>query len=266
MRTHPIVAAGLGLVLALLAGCAGTGDPADKMTAAELYEKAKDALDSGAYETAIENYEKLEARYPYGPYAEQAQLEIAYAYYKFDEPESAIAAADRFIKLHPRHPHVDYAYYLKGLVNINRGRGLMGKLFNLDQAQRDIGPTRQAFRYFSELVRKFPDSRYAEDARKRMMKLRGVLAEHELVVAEFYMRRKAYVAAANRATRVIEDFPHTSSVRDALAVLTRAYRGMGLADLAADAYRVLALNYPEHPLVAAASPGTTGSDEEPRTP
>ena len=212
-----------------------------------LYGEAKAALDAGDYETAIDYYEKLESRYPFGRFAQQSQIDVAYAYWKNDEPASAIAAADRFIKLHPRHPNVDYAYYLKGLVNFEQGRSFMDRIVPRDMSQRDPGSVRESFDAFSELVRVYPQSRYAEDARQRMLYLKDLLARHEVHVADYYMRRGAYVAAANRARFVVENYQRSPAIPDALVIMAKAYRLMDLDDLSADALRVLELNYPDHP-------------------
>ena len=221
-------------------------DPTAGWSAKRLYDEARSALDSGNYQTAIEYYEKLDSRYPFGPYAQQGHMEIVYAYYKGDEPASAIAAADRFTKLHPRHPNVDYVYYVKGLTNFNQGKGMLHGILPTDDSQRDPGAARQAFNDFSELVQRFPESEYAADAAQRMVYLRNTLAEYELHVARYYMRREAYVAAANRAKYVIENYQRTPSVPDALVLMANAYREMELYDLSADALRVLEHNYPEH--------------------
>lgn len=244
------------LTLLLTGGCSLLPDKIDETkdwSADRLYSEAKSALDEGDYENAIRFYELLEARFPFGRYAQQAQLEIIYAYYKYDESASAVAAADRFIKLHPRHPNVDYAYYMKGLANFNMGRGLIERYLPRDESQRDPGAARQSFQDFSDLVLRFPDSKYAADARQRMLFLRNNLAQYELNVADYYMRRGAYVAAANRARYVVENYPRTPATPDALAMLARAYRAMDMDDLAADALRVLKLNYPEHPALRAAA-------------
>lgn len=237
------------LILAgLLGGCGLLPEQIDETkdwSAQRLYSEAKEAMNDADWEKAIGLFEKLEARYPFGRYAQQALLESAYAYYKFDEPESAIAAIDRFLKTYPRHPHTDYAYYLRGLVNFNRGDTLVDRFLPRDPAERDAGAARQAFFDFGELVKQFPDSRYAQDAGQRMVFLRGNLARYEMHVADYYMRRGAYVAAANRAKQVIESYQGTPAVPEALEVLVRAYRRLGLEDLAADAERVLQLNYPE---------------------
>ncbi|WP_296804668.1 outer membrane protein assembly factor BamD [Thiocapsa sp.] len=234
------------LVLAVaLAGCGVFGkeiDLTENWSAARLYAEASSELDSSNYAKAIEYYEKLEARYPFGRYAMQSQLDIAYTHYRADEPEAAIAAADRFIKLYPQNPYVDYAYYLKGLVNYNRSVGFLDRYIPIDASQRDPGSALDAFVDFSVLVERFPDSRYAEDARQRMLYLRNNLAKHEVNVARYYMRRGAYLAAANRANYVIERFQRTSAVESALEVLIDAYTALGKRELAADARRVLDLN------------------------
>jgi outer membrane protein assembly factor BamD len=233
-----------------MVGCSTFGKEVDKTrdwSAQRLYSEAKRARSDGDYETAIDYYEKLESRYPFGRYAQQAQIEVAYAYYKFNEPASAIAAADRFLKLHPRHPNADYAYYIKGLTNFNQGKGIVDRFLPIDSSQRDPGAALQAFQDFSELVKRYPESKYTPDARQRMVYLRNNLAKHEVHVAGYYFRRQAYVAAVNRAKHVIENYQRTPSVPDALAIMVRGYTILELNDLAADALRVLKLNYPDHP-------------------
>ncbi|MEM7254184.1 MAG: outer membrane protein assembly factor BamD [Pseudomonadota bacterium] len=244
-----ILCIGLGCLIAL-AGCASWGKEPDKTrnwSAQKLYSEAKAAMNDGDYFTAVDYYEKLESRFPFGPYASQAQLEVAYAFYKNDEPESAIAAADRFIKLHPRHPSVDYAYYLKGLVNFNRDRGFIARIIPGDDAKRDAAARLASFQDFAELTRRFPESKYSEDARQRMLYLRNSLARHEVYVADYYFRRGAYVAAVNRAKYAVENFPTAPVLPDALAIMVKAYAELEMTDLAADALRVLKHNYPAHP-------------------
>jgi outer membrane protein assembly factor BamD len=245
----------LTLLVSLLfaGGCAWLPDVEDETkdwSAQQLYTAAKTALNEGDYEKAIKYFETLEARYPFGRYAQQAELEVAYAYYRFDEPDSAISAADRFIKLHPQHPNVDYAYYLKGLANFNRGDKLILRLFPQDASQRDTNTTRQAYDDFAALVKRFPDSKYAKDASQRMVYLRNNLAMYEIHVADFYMRRGAYIAAANRGKFVIENYQRTPAVPDALVIMARAYDKLGMEDLAEDAVRVLGQNYPDNPALA----------------
>ncbi|EXJ15207.1 Putative component of the lipoprotein assembly complex (forms a complex with YaeT, YfgL, and NlpB) [Imhoffiella purpurea] len=233
------------MLVVTLAGCGVFGkeiDETEGWSASKLYSEAASELDSGSYERAIELYEKLEARYPFGRYAMQAQLDVAYAHYRNDDPEDAISAADRFIKLYPQNPYVDYAYYLKGIVNYNRSIGFLDRFIPTDASQRDPGSAMDAFTDFSVLVERFPDSKYAKDARQRMVYLRNNLAHNEVHVARYYMKRGAYVAAANRANYVIEHFQRTSAVDDALEVLIDAYDALDKKDLAEDAKRVLELN------------------------
>ncbi|HFD91776.1 MAG TPA: outer membrane protein assembly factor BamD [Gammaproteobacteria bacterium] len=235
------------LVLLTLVGCA-TGKKHDDETAsaASLYEKGKEALESGYFETAIEQFELLEARYPFGEYAQQAQLDLAYAYYKFDNPESAIAVADRYIKTYPRHPNVDYAYYIRGLANFDQASDFFSRLLDEDVAKRDPGAAQESFRHFAELLERFPDSRYAPDARQRMIFLKNYLARHEIHVAHFYMRRGAYIAVIKRCQNVLETYPRTTSIPDALALMVDAYKILGLEPLAAEADSVLKINYPDY--------------------
>ncbi len=212
-----------------------------------FYAEAKGALESGDYSEAVELYQKLETRYPFGVYAQQALLDLSYAYYKNDEPDAAVAACDRFIKLYPQNLHVDYAYYLKGLANFNKGKGFTQRYLPTDESQRDPGAALHAFQSFSELVKRYPDSEYVDDSEQRMRYLRNILAKNEVHVANYYMRRGAFVAAVNRARYVVENYPRTPAVPDALVVMAKAYRVMEMNDLSDDALRVLELNYPNHP-------------------
>ena len=239
------------LSLLLLAGCGSDGEEReeDRVSAAELYERAKRAMDNNAYDRAITLYRQLQSRFPFGRYAEQAQLELAYSYYKNYEPDLAISTLNRFIRTYPTHPNIDYAHYLKGLVNFSRDRGFFARLFPSDTVGRDQEFARQSFQDFSELIQKFPDSRYVDDARQRMLYLRNQMAAYELQVARYYLRRQANVAAANRAQYVIENYQGTPHAADALAILTEAYRRLELPQLAGDSERVLELNYPNHPFV-----------------
>lgn len=213
-------------------------------SAEKFYQEAHDALTEGNYSRAVKLYEQLEARYPYGRFAQQAILEGAYANYKSQEPAAAIAACDRFIKLYPNHPFVDYAYYLKGLVNFNEDLGLLGKLTGQDLSERDPKVTRESYDTFRELVTKFPESKYAADARARMLFLVNALAGHATHVARYYYDRGAYVAAANRAQGVLTTYPNTSATADALAVLVQSYDKLGLAQLRDDSKRVLEKTFP----------------------
>jgi outer membrane protein assembly factor BamD len=244
--TRPAAWLAVFLLAAALTGCSFFGgkeaDETEGWSASKMYAEAASEMDAGNYKRAIELYEKLEARYPFGRYAMQAQLDVAYANYKAEEPEAALAAADRFIKLYPQNPYVDYAYYLKGIVNYNRSVGFLDKYVPMDVSQRDPGAALDAFNDFSELAKRFPDSKYTADARQRMVFLRNNLARNEVNIARYYMKREAYVAAANRANYVIEHYQRTSAVEDALLVLIDAYTKLDEKKLAADAQRVLDIN------------------------
>jgi outer membrane protein assembly factor BamD len=218
-------------------------DEYSSYTEEQFAEEAQIALSEERWTKAIQLYEKLEARYPFGPHTTQAQINIAYAYYKNNEPDSALAAVDRFIKLNPAHPNVDYAYYLKGLVNYNRGLTFVDRFIPTDPSQRDPGAARLAFREFEELVNKYPQSRYAEDSRKRVTALRNNLAMYELHVAEFYMRRGAYLAASRRGAEILRNYQRTPAVPEALEIMEAAYRKLEMDDLADDVKRVYAFNY-----------------------
>src|SRR5512135_239396 len=181
-------------------------------SAQKLYAEAKDNLNEGNYERAVKLFETLESRYPFGRYAQQALLEVAYAYYKDNEPISAVAACDRFIKLHPNHPNVDYAYYLKGLANFNDDLGFMGNLIDQDMSERDPKAARESFLAFKELATRYPDSKYTPDAIARMKYLVNTLASNEVHAAKYYLKRKAWVAAANRAKEVLKTYPEAPAV------------------------------------------------------
>ncbi|GAB3322578.1 outer membrane protein assembly factor BamD [Haliea atlantica] len=239
------------LLLALLiTGCA-SNDDVDGITAdsgeQQMYETAQRYLRSRNYSLAVRALQMLESRYPFGRYAEQAQLELIYAHYNAYEREAAVEAADRFIRLHPQHPSVDYAYYMKGLAAYSAGGDLFDRFLPTDESSRDMSHAREAFTEFSQLVNRFPDSPYAEDARARMVHLRNLLARHEILVANYYFRRGAYLAATNRGRYVVENFQRTPAVPDALAIMAQGYILLGMKDLAQDTIEVLAMNYPSYP-------------------
>ncbi len=239
--------AALLAVLLLVAGCGLLPEQADETvgwSANKLYAEAKTAMGDGAYDKAVKYFEKLEARYPYGRFAQQAQLEVAYAYYKQQEKPQAIAACDRFIRLHPNHPNVDYAYYLKGLVNFNEDLGMLGHISMQDLTERDPKAAAESFDAFKALVQKFPDSKYAQDAALRMAYLVNALASHEVHVAHYYMRRGAYVAAANRAQTTLKTYPDAPANEEALFIMVKAYDQLGMNDLRDDAERVMRQNFP----------------------
>jgi outer membrane protein assembly factor BamD len=216
-----------------------------------LYTEAKAALDSEDYQTALRYYGLLEARFPFGDYAQQGLLESSYAYYKSDDAENAIATVDRFIRVYPLNPNMDYAIYLRGLINFTRDVGIIEKYIPRDETQRDPGAALLALKDFTNLVNRYPTSQYTEDASQRIVYLRNRLAQHEVNVAHFYMRRGAYIAAANRGRYVIENYPRTPAMAEALVIMAKAYKVLDLTDLSNDALKVLKHNYPDHPGLAA---------------
>lgn len=252
----------------LLTGCSSLGEKDDDdetkdWSASRLYGAARAELNNANYNTAIGYYEKLETRYPFGQFAQQALLENAYAHYKGDEPESAIAAADRFIKLYPRHPSLDYAYYLRGLANFDRDFGFFQRYIPTDRSQRDQAAALQAFNDFSELVTLYPNSRYAQDAQQRMIYLRNNITEYDVHVARYYIKRGAYSAAVNRGISVVENYPQTTAIPNALAVMLVGYTMLDMNDLAEDTKRVLQLNYPEHPVLKREITAESDTGKEP---
>ncbi len=243
MVTRTILLFTLGL---LLAACGATGKEVDVTagwSAEQLYRSAKSHLDKEEYTTAIEQYETLESRYPFGKFATQAQLDVAYAYYKYDEPEAAIAAVERFIKLNPRQEAVDYAYYLRGLINFGRGGSILDVVHERDLAEYDKTILQSAFNDFQLLLRKYPKSRYAQDARQRVVYLRNEIARADLKIAQYYASREAWVAAANRAKSILQSYPRTTAIKPALEIQLQAYQQLGLDELAADTQRIIDLNY-----------------------
>ena len=241
------------LVIFLLSSCSYFEEKEDETKvwdADRLYSDAKGNLDAGFYSDAVDYYQRLESRYPFGEHAQQSLLDLAYGYFKSEEHDASIAACNRFIKLYPQNIHVDYAYYLKGLASFNKGKASVQRFIPneiVDESQRDTGASQEAFQYFSELIKKFPNSEYVDDAEQRMRHLRNNLASNEVFVATYYMRRGAFLAAANRARYVIENYNRTPVVPEALVIMARAYRILEMEDLARDAIRVLKLNYPNHP-------------------
>ena len=239
-----------------LAGCgifSANNDPKKNWGVEQYYEAAQDEMNSGNYEAAVKAYEALEARYPYGRYAQQANLQIAYAQYKQRNAAESTAASDRFIKQNPTSPAVDYAYYLKGLVNFNADLGLFGFLANSDLSDRDPKAARESFDAFKELVTRFPDSRYTPDARQRMEYLTNALALHEVHVARYYQKRGAPLAAANRAQYAVATYSRAPATEEALAIMVQAYDQLNLPQLRDDAARVMQENFPNSRYLAKAN-------------
>ena len=235
----------LGLALAL-GGCRKDRDELETISAEDLYLRAKESLDNGAWDRSIAAYKALQTRYPFGRYTEQSMLDLSYCYFKAGAREEALSTLDRFIRTYPAHPSVDYAYYLKGLVNYEENLGYLERLMPARVRDRDQSSAQDAFNDFSELLRRFPESRFVPDARQRMVFLRNNLAAYELIVAEYYLRRKAYIAAANRARYALEVYPNTPLTPDALVVLHKAYTELDLPELAEGSMAVLELNFPDN--------------------
>jgi outer membrane protein assembly factor BamD len=247
----------VALAIALLAGCTWTRSAKDAKKEAEdrtrnytekdFYDHIQRDLSARDWTKAIENLDALEARYPFGSYADQAQLELIYARYGSLDFEATIAAAERFIRLHPRHANVDYAYYVKGMALLRSGRGLFDEYMPRDASKRDPGSARLAFNTFNDLITGFPTSTYAPEARQHMVYLRNLLARQEIHVANYYFKRGAYLAAVNRGRHVVENYERTPAVADGLAVMAQGYHMLGMPELADNAARTLALNFPQHP-------------------
>jgi outer membrane protein assembly factor BamD len=216
-------------------------------TEAELYEQVQKDLKRDNFLDAIKYLQLMEKKFPFGEYSKSAQLSLIYAHYGFDQKESASASANRFIRLHPQHRNVDYAYYMKGLISFPDAKTFLQQFFNADLSKRDISAARSSFNHFSTLVKLFPESEYAPDALKRMTFLHNLLARHEIHVANYYLERKAFLAAANRGRYVVENFQETSAIPDALAVMIQGYHEMKMHDLAENSLEVLRTNFPNHP-------------------
>ena len=238
------------LMMTLVAGCSWFGGDDELVSDSgeqQMYREAQRYLKSENYDLAIRSLQMLESRYPFGRYAEQAQLELIYAHYGAYQFEAVTEAANRFIRLHPRHPSVDYAFYMKGLAAYDIEPSFFSRFLPSDDTKRDVSHIQIAFAEFSQLLARYPDSAYAPDARLRMVHMRNMLARNEIHIANYYFRRGAYLAALNRGRYVVEHLQQTPSVADGLAVMAQAYLLLGIDDLAQDAIKVLCANYPGHP-------------------
>ncbi len=244
MRFFSKITLALSLVFFLSAcGPKDDVDPTADWTVEQLYLEARAELNDGNYLTAIEYYETLESRFPFGKYATQAQIDVGYAYFKFDEPDSAITALDRFIKLHPRHPAVDYAYYMKGLVNFERGGTILDFVSERDLSEFDKNLLLRAYNDFQALMQRFPSSKYATDARKRMIYLRNELARADFNIASYYASRDAWIAVTGRTRFILENYQGSIVIQPTLELQLRAYQQLGLEELARDTQRIIDLNY-----------------------
>lgn len=247
MRSSRLSLVPLTLVGAIvLQGCSGTPkDETAGWSPNKIYSEAQDERNSGNFEKAVGLYEKLEGRAAGTPLAQQAQLDKAFTHYKAGEQAQALAAIDRFIKLHPASPAMDYALYLKGLINFNDNLGLFGALSRQDLSERDQKAAKESFESFRELAERFPESRYAGDARARMTYIINSLAQYEVHVARYYFNRGAYVAAINRAQAALAEYTDAPALEEALHILIRSYDALGMAELRDDARRVMAASYPD---------------------
>ena len=223
-------------------------DETRNWSAQKLYAEARDELNAGGYDKAVKYFEKLESRYPFGTYAQQAQMDIAYAHYRAGDQALALAAVERFIKLHPNHPNVDYMYYLRGLINFNDKLSLFDFVSRQDLTERDPKAVREAFDSFKLLIDRYPNSVYAKDARDRLAYLVNAMAQYDVHVADYYYRRGAYLAAANRAQQVVREFKDSPAVEDALYIMARSYDALGMTELRDDANRVFKQNFPNSDL------------------
>lgn len=240
----------LGATLFLaVAGCANIDQtPAEAFKDTpqeEIFKGGQLAMEKGKYSAAIKHYEAIESLYPFGKVAEQSQLDIIYAYYEIEDNASALAAADRYIRLYPRNKNVDYAYYIKGVINMDRAQSWIQKIARINPADRELEPMQEAFNSFNQLVRYFPKSQYAPDALKRMIYIRQLIAQKELDIAKYYLKRKLYVASANRSSYVFKHFQGTPQSIEAIGVMVHAYRELGQNKMADDAAKILKMNFPD---------------------
>jgi outer membrane protein assembly factor BamD len=222
-----------------LTGCGKKEDVYKDLSAQQIYQRGKEAAQARNYSQAVKDFDALEARYPYGEYTDKGQLALIYAYSMSDEDAAGLAAADRFIRVHPRHPHVDFAYYMKGVINFNENFSFVFRNMPLDRSLRDSTYAQQAFDDFKNLLEKFPNSKYSPDARKRMILLREQLADHELSIAQYYENQGANLAAANRAGYIVNQFPRTDAAREALSLLQKNYAALNMPKQAAEAQAML---------------------------
>lgn len=243
---RPLWAAAIVSTALVVAGCSSPPkeDPTSTAAVEKLYADAKDDLNSGSYDRAIKSLERVEGRAAGTLLAQQAMLDLAYAHYRSADRATALATLDRFIKLHPSSPALDYALYLRGIVNFNDNLGILGALAEQDLSERDQQASRDAYQAFRQLVTQFPQSRYADDGRGRMDYIVNALAEYEVHVARYYFRRGAFVAAANRAQQTVQEYPQAPANEEALYIMMSSYERLGLDQLRTDTERVLKTNFP----------------------
>jgi outer membrane protein assembly factor BamD len=236
-----------------LSGCSSSQNEIEKVpdkSAQALFTDARDALDSGLYQKAIQILSAIDSRFPFGPISHQVQLDLLYAYYKTGNAEQGVALAERFLRLNPDHPNIDYVYYMKALINIDTEENLFQDLAGIDRSDRDPTASKSAFNDLRTIVDQYPDSKYGADARKRMIAIKSRLAKYELAVAKFYFKREAFVSSANRGRYIVEYYSPSAEVEEALMIMVESYDRLGLKKLKTNAKQVLAANYPDNALVA----------------
>lgn len=236
-----------------LVGCSSSDDlkieNVPNKSAQNLFSDARQALDDGLFQKAIQLLSAIDARFPFGPISHQVQIDLIYAYYKTGNAEQGLALADRFLKLNPTHPNVDYVYYMKALINLSTEENLFQSMMGIDRSDRDPTASRQAFNGFKRIVTDYPKSKYAADARKRMIQIKERLAKYELSIARFYLKREAYASAANRGRYIIEYYSPSEYLEEALEIMIECYEKLELNDLKNNAKQVLAANYPNNSLL-----------------
>lgn len=238
----------LGAVITMT-GCSSSDEEEQiivaNMGAQQLYDRAKQSMEVGNFSAAAQTLSQLDSRFPFGPLSHQVQLDLIYSYYKSGKPEEAIANIDRFIRLNPNHSDVDYAYYMRGLTNMESDSNLFQEIMQIDRSDRDPSKSREAFNDFRRLIQQYPDSKYAADAKARMLHIKDRLARYEIAIARYYMKRSAYVAAANRGRYVIEHYPDSTQVQSALEIMVSSYEQLGLTELRDNAMKTLRINFPD---------------------
>lgn len=237
-------------VMVSVAGCSSNEDTQERvalanMGAQQMYDSAKRNMQNGNFGSASTMLSELDSRYPFGPLSNQVQLDLIYSYYKSGRIDETLATIDRFVRLNPNHSDVDYAFYMRGLTNMEADSNMFQEIMQIDRSDRDPSKSREAFEDFRRLIQQFPDSKYAADAKKRMLFIKNRLAKYEIAIARFYMRREAYVAAANRGRYVLEHFPDSEHIQEALEIMVSSYEQLGLTDLKNNAMKTLQLNFPE---------------------
>lgn len=246
---YPIYNLLVASLVVTLIGCSSSPDEAEILSQNvgpdALYKEAKENMMRGNFNVASEVLSSLDSRFPFGPHSHQVQLDLIYSYYKVGKTDDALATIDRFLRLNPNHSDVDYAMYMRGLTNMDADKNLFQDMVGIDRSDRDPSKSREAFADFRRLISKYPDSKYAADAKKRMVSIKDRLARYEIAIARFYMRREAFVAAANRGRYVLEYFPDSTQVQQALEIMVECYDQLDLDELKVNALKTLRLNYPD---------------------